>query len=402
MPEPSVDYAPLRLKKHEERRLQAGHLWVYSNEVNTTVTPLHGFEPGQPVIVQAHNGKPLGIGYINPHSLICARLLSRDFAHPFDCALLIQRLKAALLLRERLYTNNCYRLVYAEGDSLPGLVVDRYGDLYVVQLTTAGMERCKADILQALRTTVKPAAILWRNDSPVRAREGLMRYVEPAFGHMPEEAVVVENNVRFQVPLWQGQKTGWFFDQRDNRQRSIKYARQQRVLDLFSYVGAWGIQAAVHGAREVLCVDSSATALHYLRHNIGLNRVEQRVGWLQDDGLAVLRSLRAAQQRFDVVILDPPAFIKSKKDVKAGVQAYRRLNDMAMQVLAEDGILITSSCSQLLHEETLIQVLSQAARNSQRSLQILEYGQQGPDHPIHPAIPETRYLKTLYARLASL
>lgn len=393
-----INFPILRLKKNEDRRLKAGHLWIYSNEVETTLTPLQNFKPGQPIAVQTYDGKILGTGYVNPHSLICARLLSRDPAHPFSPLLLLHRLRLALALREGLYSYPFYRLVYGEADGLPGLIIDRFADVYVVQLTTMGMERHKAHILQALETLLKPRGVLWRNDSPIREREGLTRYTEVAVGHVPAEIVIQENKTHFQIPLIEGQKTGWFFDQRDNRYRFIKYVSHKRVLDLYSYVGAWGIQAAIHGAREVLCIDASATALGHLRHNAHLNKVDKRVTSHRADVFSVLKSLRAARQRFDVIVLDPPAFIKSRKDLREGIHGYKKLNKMAMQVLEKDGILISCSCSQLLTQETLKQLLSQSAHGMNRVLQILEQGQQGPDHPVHPAIPETQYLKALFTR----
>lgn len=399
MIETPPEFPSLRLRKHEDRRLRAGHLWVYSNEVDVAATPLTGFQPGEAVTLAAHNGQPLGIGYVNPHSLICARLVSRDPDHALGPSLLTHRLKVALSLRERLWDTPCYRLVYGEADGLPGLVVDRYGEVCVAQITTAGMERVKDDILAALHKVIRPAVVVWRNDSPVREMEGLPAYVASAGGEAPETVMIEENGARFQAPLLTGQKTGWFFDQRDNRQRSLKYLRGQRVLDLFSYVGAWGIQAAVQGARDVLCVDTSAKALEYARQNAVLNGVADRVTIRQGDAFATLKALRGDRERFGAVILDPPAFIKRKKDLKEGLLAYRRLNEMAMQVLEKDGLLITCSCSQHLSRDLLTQLLLQAARHLDRSLQILEHGHQAPDHPSHPAIPETDYLKALFVRV---
>jgi 23S rRNA (cytosine1962-C5)-methyltransferase len=392
-------FPPLRLKKNEERRLRAGHVWVYSNEVDIGATPLKGFEPGQPVAIQAHNGQILGTGYVNPHSLICARLVGRDAAHPFSPSLLVHRLKVALALRERLYQQPCYRLVYGEADGLPGLVIDRYGDVCVVQITTAGMERLQAEVLIALDKVLKPTGVLWRNDSQVRVLEGLDLYARTASGSVPETVPVEENGVGFQAPLIGGQKTGWFFDQRDNRARALKYLRGRRVLDGFSYLGAWGVQAAVHGASRVVCMDSSARALEWVRQHAESNQVGPRVDTLEGDAFAVLKSLREARERFDAVILDPPAFIKHKKDMKEGTRAYRRLNQMAMQLLEKDGILISCSCSRHLSREALVQIVLQASRHLDRSVQILEFGQQAPDHPRHAAIPETDYLKALFVRV---
>ncbi|MFO1422025.1 MAG: class I SAM-dependent rRNA methyltransferase, partial [Candidatus Competibacteraceae bacterium] len=380
-----ADFAPLRLRKDEDRRLRAGHLWVYSNEIDVEATPLREFQPGQPVAIQASNGKTLGTGYINPHALLCVRLVSRDLEHPLNPSLLVHRLNVALSLRERLYDRPFYRLVYGEGDSLPGLIVDRYGDACVAQITTAGMERLKDDLLAALQKVLKPAAVLWRNDSRMREMEGLERTVADAAGAIPDTVTVEEDGLRFQVSPRTGQKTGWFYDQRDNRARLDRYVQGRRVLDVFSYVGAWGIRAAARGAREVLCVDSSAPALEQATANAALNGVGERVQIRQGDAFEVLKSLREARERFDMVIVDPPAFVKRRKDFKEGALAYRRLNEMAMQVLERDGILVSCSCSQLLSRDTLIQTLLQGSRHLDRNLVMLEQGRQGPDHPVHPA-----------------
>ncbi|HQC71283.1 MAG TPA: class I SAM-dependent rRNA methyltransferase [Candidatus Competibacteraceae bacterium] len=394
-----ADFVPLRLRKNEERRLRAGHLWVYSNEVDIAATPLRDLSPGQPVVIEASNGKALGTGYVNPHVLLCARLVSRDPEQPFGPALVEQRLRTALSLRERLYSQPFYRLVYGEGDGLPGLIVDRYGDLCVAQLTTAGMDRQREAVLAALRSVLNPAAVLWRNDSPMRELEGLAREVVVAAGSVPETVTVAEDGLCFQVAPLSGQKTGWFYDQRDNRARLDRYVAGRRVLDVFSYVGAWGVRAAARGAREVLCVDASAPALAQVMVNATLNGVGERVQTRQGDAFEVLKALREARERFDVVIVDPPAFIKRRKDMREGSLAYRRLNEMAMQVLARDGLLVSCSCSQLLPRAALAELLLQGARHLDRNLVLLEQGRQGPDHPVHPALPETDYLKTLFARV---
>ena len=389
---------PLRLKKNEERRLRAGHVWVYSNEVDTVSTPLKAYTPGQQVQLLAHNGKSLGTAYVNPNSLICARLVSRDARYPLDRSLIAHRLNVALALRERLFDQPCYRLVYAEADQLPGLVIDRYGDVCVVQCTTAGMEAVKDEVLAALDKVVRPAGVLWRADSAVRQLEGLDSYRE-VHGSVPEQVEVTEHGVKFAVSLLQGQKTGWFYDQRMNRARLRSYVKGARVLDVFSYVGAWGVQAAAAGAGEVMCVDASEAALEQVHANAAANGVSERVATLQGDAFEALAQLRLDQQKFDVVVLDPPAFIKRKKDAKAGEQAYHRLNQLGMQLLAKDGILVSASCSQHLAEAQLQTILLQSSRHIDRSLQILERGHQAPDHPLHPAIPESAYLKAFFCRV---
>ncbi|MHB8534740.1 MAG: class I SAM-dependent rRNA methyltransferase [Sulfuricaulis sp.] len=391
--------APLRLNKNEERRLRAGHVWVFSNEVDTKLTPLTQFEPGQPVLIEDAAGHALGTGYVNPHALICARLVSRDPKYTLDQSLLTHRLKVALSLRDRLFDTPYYRLAFGDSDGLSGLVVDRYGDVLVAQIATAGMERLKNEIVAALVKVLRPSAILFRNDTSGRELEGLTGYVETALGEVPESIVLEENSVKFAVPLHTGQKTGWFYDQRPNRTRLRHYVKGLRVLDVFSYLGAWGVQAAVAGAESVLCVDSSPKAVEGIAHNATLNDVAARVRVEREDAFDLLRRLRAARERFDVVVLDPPAFIKRKKDIKEGTQAYQRLNQMAMQVLSKDGFLVSSSCSYHLDRDSLRDILLKSSRHIDRYLEIVEQGHQGPDHPMHPAITETAYLKTMFARL---
>ncbi|MBW3569469.1 MAG: class I SAM-dependent rRNA methyltransferase [Gemmatimonadetes bacterium] len=390
---------PLRLKKNEDRRLRAGHLWVFSNEVDVSATPLTAFDPGAMAQVQDARGAPLGTAYVNPRSLIAARLVSRQRHRVLDGDLLRRRIGRALALRDALFDRPFYRLVYGEGDGLPGLVVDRFGSVLVAQVTTAGMERVIDDVVQALRETVGPTGILLRNDTSGRALEGLESYVRTAAGEVPEVLEVEENGVRFHAPVT-GQKTGWFYDHRMNRARMAAYARGRRVLDVFSYVGGWGVQAAAAGAARVTCVDASAPALEFVSRSAELNGVADRVVTRRADAFDALMRLGADGERFGVVVLDPPAFIKRKKDLKAGEEAYRRANQLAMELLEPDGILVSASCSYHMPREGLQGAMLRASRRLGRDLQVLEEGHQGPDHPIHPAIPETAYLKAFIARVA--
>ena len=363
-------------------------------------TPLTSFAPGDPVQIQDSRGTPVGSGYVNPRSLICARLVSREPERPLDRDLLAARIAGALALRERLFPGEpFYRLVYGESDGLPGLVVDRFGDVLVVQVTTAGMDRVREEILGVLVDLVAPAGILLRNDTGSRELEGLEQYVEVAHGEVPERAEIRENGVRFLVPLTGGQKTGWFYDHRDNRARLGRYVAGRRVLDVFSYAGGWGVQAAAAGAAQVLCVDSSAAALALMEESAALNGVGARVRGLQEDAFDALRDLGLARERFDVIVLDPPAFIKRRKDYKQGEKAYQKLNRLALELLSPDGILVSASCSFHLERDALLDAVLRAGRDTGRELQILEEGHQGPDHPVHPAIPETAYLKAFFARV---
>ncbi|MDH0337706.1 class I SAM-dependent rRNA methyltransferase [Bacillus subtilis] len=389
----------LRLKANADRRLRAGHLWVYSNEVDVVATPLNAFQPGDQAILEAAGGKPLGVVALSPNNLICARLVSRDVKHVLDKSLLVHRLNVALSLRERLFDKPFYRLVYGDSDLLPGLVVDRFGDHIVVQLASAAMERNKDAVLDALVQVLKPRGVLWKNDSAARDAEGLERYVDTAFGVVPEWVALEENGVKFEAPVLEGQKTGWFYDHRMNRARLAPYVEGKRVLDLFSYIGGWGVQAAAFGASEVFCVDASGFALDGVERNATLNGVAEKVTCVEGDVFEALKELKAAEERFDVVVADPPAFIKRKKDLKNGEAAYRRLNEQAMRLLNKDGILVSASCSMHLPEDDLQNILLGSARHLDRNIQLLERGGQGPDHPVHPAIAETRYIKSLTVRL---
>ncbi|SNS64273.1 class I SAM-dependent rRNA methyltransferase [Pseudomonas segetis] len=389
----------LRLKANADRRLRAGHLWVYSNEIDVAATPLNAFAAGDQAILEAAGGKPLGVVALSPNNLICARLLSRDIKHVLDKSLLVHRINVALSLRERLFDKPCYRLIYGDSDLLPGLVVDRFFDILVVQLASATMERHKDDVLAALIQVVKPSGILFKNDSAARDAEGLERYVDTAFGVVPEWVALEENGVKFEAPVIEGQKTGWFYDHRMNRARLAPYVKGKRVLDLFSYIGGWGVQAAAFGATEVMCVDASSFALDGVERNATLNGLSEQVICVEGDAFAALKELKSAEERFDVVIVDPPAFIKRKKDMKNGEAAYRRLNEQAMRLLNKDGILVSASCSMHLPEDDLQNILLTSARHLDRNIQLLERGAQGPDHPVHPAILETRYIKSLTCRL---
>jgi 23S rRNA (cytosine1962-C5)-methyltransferase len=386
----------LRLKRNEDRRLHAGHLWIFSNEVDTAQSPLVKFKPGELVRVLAHNDRALGLAYVNPQSLIAARLLE-TWKIP-DAAWLAARIRVAVGLRERLYSKPYYRLVYGESDGLPGLVIDRYGSACVVQIGTAGMEKLKSQIQAALSQVLRCEAVLFKNDSSAREMEGLPSYVETAAGNFDQPAVVMEDGLQFQAPLAEGQKTGWFFDQAANRRALTKYVRKgARVLDVFSYVGAWGVRAAHDGAREVICVDSSAAALELAAANAERNglKIVARKG----DAFDVLEDLAKQGARSDIVIIDPPAFAKRKKDLPKALAAYKRLNQLAMQALADDGILVSCSCSFHVSTEDLQDAIAKAARGAGKHLQILEMGGQAPDHPVHPAIPETRYLKAYFCRV---
>jgi len=392
-----MNFPVLYLRKGAERRLRAGHLWVYSNEVDIKRSPLTGFEAGVQAELRASNDKPLGIVFVNPHALICGRLISRDPTHGMTPQRLTQRMEVALELRQRLFNKPFYRWVFGDSDGLSGLVIDRFGDTVVVQISSAGMEQMKEAIVRAIQRLTQASSIVLKNDGKMRKVEGLESYVEQAHGNAPDMLQLEENGVKFEVPLAGGQKTGWFYDHRMNRARLQAYAPGKRVLDVFSYVGGWGIQAASAGATSVTCIDSSASAIESVHHNARLNGLTN-VDTIEGDAFDVLKALADEKQKFDIVVLDPPALIPRRRDQKAGEQAYARLNQLGLRLLERDGLLVSASCSMHLSQEKLVDIIRGSGRKIDRFVQLLEQGHQAPDHPIIPGIAETDYIKSCFVR----
>ncbi|GFO72393.1 23S rRNA (cytosine1962-C5)-methyltransferase [Bathymodiolus japonicus methanotrophic gill symbiont] len=390
----------LFLKKNEDKRLRKGHLWVFSNEVDIQRSPLNQFAPGDMVKIVASNGQIMGSAYINPGTLVCARLLSKKPSAKLGAKMFTARISRALALRERFYDKSFYRLIFGESDGLPGLVIDRFGDVLSVQITTAGIERQKEPLVKVLIELLQPQAILLKNDNPQRELEGLSTESVCIYGEIPEQLIIEENNAQFKIDIVAGQKTGWFYDHRSSRALLAPLAKDKTVLDLFSYTGGWGIPAALHNAQQVTCVDASAGAIKLAEHNAHLNQVSDNMQFIQSDVFDYLKQARLEKRRFDIVILDPPALIKRKKDFKTGYEAYRRLNHLALQVLAKDGILVSASCSYHLSKANLHEILRSSARHIDRNLTIVATGGQAADHPIHPAISETEYLTSYFCAVS--
>lgn len=396
----SQEHSVLRLNPKAERRLKGGHLWIYSNEVDVAQTPLRTLQAGSQVVVEAANGKTLGTAVVSPEQLICARLISRDSKQFLDASLIVHRLKVALSSRELWYPGGCYRWIFGDSDGLPGLVIDRFGDVVVIQISSVTMENLRQAIIDAVNKVAAPSCIVLKNDGKLREVEGLSEYVEVVQGALEDEcAPLIENDTRFMAPVIHGQKTGWFYDHRENRAVLNRLVKGKRVLDVFSYVGGWGVQAARHGATEVHCVDASAQALDWVEQNAALNGVAERMHCWEGDAFETLRQLRENGERFDVVVVDPPALIPRRKDIKAGEQAYYRLNQLAMRLLNRDGILVSGSCSMHLGDDRLPDIVRTIGRELDRDVLIQHVGSQGADHPVIPAIPETRYLKAVFSRV---
>lgn len=388
----------LHLRKGAERRLRGGHLWVYSNEVDTKRNPLGSFSPGDTVCVRTADGKLLGSAYMEPQSLICARIYAPGEQRALDTTLITQRLKVALAGRELAFDRPFYRLVYGDSDLLPGIVIDRFDACFVVQLNNAGVEQYRQVLLDVLVELLEPEGVLLRGDSRNRRESGLAADAEVVFGDVPEQVPLEENGVRFLAPVHAGQKTGWFYDHRMARARLAPWVKEKSVLDVYSYIGGWGIQAAAFGARDVTCLDSSAVALEGVSANAELNGFSSKVSVSQGSAPETMARMQAEGLSFDVVILDPPAFIQRRKDTKKGFAAYRRINELGLRLLKPGGILVSGSCSMHLARADLFAAMQQAAVRAGCRLQVVEQGAQGPDHPIHPAIPETEYLKAIFAR----
>jgi 23S rRNA (cytosine1962-C5)-methyltransferase len=354
------------------------------------------FAPGEIVEVRDARNHPVGTAYVNPAALIFGRLLSSDARAKIDERWFAARIERALEMRDKIYSDAYYRAVFGESDGLPGVVIDRYGDVYAVQLNTAGARALRGPIVEALHRAADPRGIWLTGTSSVLALEGIPE-LDEVIGDVPDEVTIPEAGSLFTAPLRAGQKTGFYYDQRDNRIAARRYARDARVLDLYSYVGAWAIGALRGGAREAMCVDSSETALSFAQRNAEANDV--RLDVEEGDVLDVLRKLAIEKRKFDLVIVDPPALVKRKKDLAAASAHYEAINEAAMRVIDADGFLISSSCSHHLDAERLRLILLHAAKKAGRRLQLLERRGHPPDHPIAPAMNETEYLKAWFCRV---
>lgn len=379
----------LILRRGHDRRVRGGHPWVFSNEIDTLDGPA---EAGSAVAVTAADGQLLGTAYYNPRSLIAARILSRKAESIDTTDFFVTQLRRALAFRQRLCGDlDALRLVHGEADGLPGLIVDRYGAVLSVQLLTAGIEARRAAVVAALVEVFSPQAIVARNDSASRELEGLPRVVELLHGEVPAEVPADINGIGFGVDVTGGQKTGLFLDQRQNCRLLDGLVAGGEVLDLFCYAGAWSLHAARYGAAGVTGVDVSAGAVALAQSNAGRNGLEGRCSFVAADVFDFLRQQRGC--RYDVVVLDPPAFIKSRKHLEEGIKGYLTVNRRALEMVKPGGVLVTCSCSHHLERERFVALIAQAARQAERSVRLATLTGAGADHPVLPACPETDYLK---------
>ena len=388
----------IQLQAGRHKRARAGYPWVYSNEI--VMDPaVKKLPPGTLAALVAANGEPLGVAMFNSHTLIAARLLDRDPAAVVDAAFLGRRLAAAMALRERLYPGGFYRLIHAEADGLPGLVIDRYGDALVIQANTAGMDRLLPELLAAVEAELAPKIVVLRNDSAARQLETLPAEVKVAKGEIAGPIEMIENGARFVVDLQGGQKTGWFFDQRDNRAAVSRLAAGARVLDLYAYGGGFAIASARAGAKEVIAVDRSAPALALAEESARRNGVADVCRFARGEAFDELERRAAAGERFDIVIADPPAFVKSRKDLAAGLRGYRKLVRLAAALVGPGGILFIASCSHNVERAMFDDEVRRGLGDARRSGRILLASGAAADHPVHPALPESVYLKASLIQL---
>lgn len=385
-------YPTVKILPGEDRRLRGGSPWLFSNELKMDADA-KGLPPGSLVRLMNGSGKILGVAQFNPRSLIAARILTRNKDAQVDVGFFVHRLARALALRDRLFEAPCYRLIHAEADGLPGLVVDRFGDTAVVQLNTAGMQAMENTVVAALEATLRPRAVLARNDAPSRQHEGLESEVRALRGEVGARLELVENGLTFLADPAGGQKTGWYYDQRDNRRFAATLAKGVPVLDVYSYGGGFALTAAAGGAASVTAVDSSAHALEISAESAARQGVSDRVTYERAEAFSFLDHAARGKRRFGLVVADPPAFVKSRKDLGAGLRGYRKLARLAAAVVAEPGFLCVGCCSHHVTAEQFAAETWAGVRDAGRGGRLLRAAGAGPDHPVHPALPETAYLK---------
>jgi 23S rRNA (cytosine1962-C5)-methyltransferase len=378
----------IRIKPKEGRRARAGAPWIFSNEI-ALEAKTKALAPGSLVSVEGDDGRDFGVGYFNPKSLIAVRLFEAPKDTAIDAAFFAERLRRALAMREALYDKPFYRLVHAEGDRLPGLTIDRFGETCVLQITTAGMEALIEPLRAALDETVAPKTIVLRNDTPSRGLEGLPSYVSGD----ARRILVEENGARYFADPAGGQKTGWYYDQRDNRAFMASLAKGKSVLDAYCFSGGFAVLAARAGAKEAIALDSSQPALSLAEEAAAANNA--KVSFVKTDVFEKLEQLGAQNEKFDIVVADPPPFVKSRKDLEAGAKAYRKLARLSAAVIAPGGFLLLASCSHNIDVERFASECAIGIARVGRKASVIRQAGAGADHPVHPMLPESAYLKAL-------
>jgi 23S rRNA (cytosine1962-C5)-methyltransferase len=386
------NYPVIQFKKGHSTRVRNGHPWIFSNELQAT----NKIPPGSIVRFHDHQGVFIGTGYYNPHSLIMGRLLSRHPDDIIDDDFFFRRIQSAIKYREMIFPGDLsYRLLYSEGDLLPGLIVDRYDDHLAVQFLTAGMEQWKESIIAILKQCLHPVCIYERSDSVMRSYEHLEPVSQLLWGTPHPFINIIQDNVRFKIDIMAGQKTGFFFDHRENRKSIQSLVSGKRVLDLFCGTGSWSLYAAQAGAVEITGIDSSQNAIDLAKQNCALNSNGDVCRFIKHDAFDAARELCEQKTSFDVVLCDPPAFAKSRQHLATAIKGYLKLNRLAALLVKPGGFLVSSSCSHHIDRKTFREILEVTSLHTGRTMRLIRSGTQALDHPILLSVPETEYLKCM-------
>ncbi|MCA8927574.1 MAG: class I SAM-dependent rRNA methyltransferase [Alphaproteobacteria bacterium] len=382
----------------KHKRAKLGHPWIYANEVAMTAE-VKALPPGSLVTVANSGGEVMGTAFFSANTLAVARMLDRRPDRPFDAAFVAERVQRAAAWRAKLFPEPFHRLIHAEADGLPGLIVDRFGPGLVCQLNTAGMDRHRDAVIDGLRQAVQPDWLLLRNDSAQRSLEKLPETVETAFGQPPSPLEILENGVVYLSDVAGGQKTGWFYDQRLNRAMVAALAPGASVLDAYCYLGGFGLLAAKAGAAAVTLLDRSEPALALAAEAAARNGLAERVSTQRGEVFDALDAYAAEKRRFDVVVIDPPAFAKSRKDLQPALRGYRKLARQAARLVAPGGFLLANSCSHTVDVANFTAETTRGVFEAGRTARVLRTTGASPDHPTHPQLPESAYLKALLLNL---
>ncbi|SES83064.1 class I SAM-dependent rRNA methyltransferase [Anaerobranca gottschalkii] len=377
------------LKSGEQKRIVNGHRWIYSNEIEKIEG---GYEPGDIVDVYDFKSRFIGRGYINPKSKITVRLFTYK-QEEINREFFKTKIEEAWQYRQRIMDTNCCRVIFGEADFLPGLIVDKFGDYLVIQTLALGIDIHKSTIVELLDEIIKPKGIYERNDVQVRELEGLDQRKGYLKGNFPTKVQIIENGIKMWVDIENGQKTGYFLDQKENRLAIAPFVKDSKVLDCFSHTGSFTLHACQFGAKQVTAVDISEHAIETIKENVALNGFEEKVDYRLGNAFDILRDLQREGEKFDVTILDPPAFAKSKKALKGAIRGYKDINLRGMKITKNGGFLVTASCSHYMTPELFMEVIKDAAADAKKILRQVEFRTQSKDHPIVLNADESLYLK---------
>jgi 23S rRNA (cytosine1962-C5)-methyltransferase len=387
----------VRIDERSVRRLKLGYPWVFRSEV-INARESEKLPPGQIVDFVRDKGDFVARGFFNPKPQLVGRVMTQQSRQKIDGDFVFHLIDVALKFRDKLYSQPFYRLIHAESDGLPGLIIDRYGDVAVCQVNTAGMDALYPHVEAALKTLLKPRAIILKNDTAARELEVLEQVVKVAHGDAPADLQIIENDTPFHVDLMEGQKTGWFFDQRDNRAWVASLAKGGTMIDVFCHTGGFGVTAGKAGAENITFVDSSAPALEMVKKNAALNGIENKCEIIEGKAFDVMENLVKTKKKYDVVAVDPPAFIKARKDMSAGMKGYNKLARLSAPLVKKNGYLFFASCSHHASVAELLETVSEGLAKEGRVAQLIKTSGAAPDHPVQPQLPETGYLKGLTFR----